>query len=73
MTRAAIDSPYLTAAEAVAYLKLRTKQALYYHIKENNLPVCRLGSTLRFDRADLDAWVRGTTVIALRRGRRLAS
>lgn len=64
-----IASPYLTAAEAVAYLKLRTKQALYYHIKENHLPVCRVGSALRFDRQDLDAWVRGTTTIELRRKR----
>lgn len=64
--------PYLTVAEALAYLQLRTKQALYYHIKENHLPVCRLGSTLRFDRADLDAWVRGTTVVERRRLRKVS-
>ena len=65
-----IESPYLTADEAVAYLKLKTKQALYYHIKENRLPTCRRGRTLLFDRADLDAWIRGTTVIDLRRQRK---
>lgn len=52
------ESPYLTAAEAVDYLKLRTKQALYHHIKQNRLPHGRIGSTLRFDRRELDAWLR---------------
>ena len=57
-----IETPYLTASEAVCYLKLRTKQALYRHIKENHLPSLRIGSTLRFDTRDLDAWLRGNAM-----------
>lgn len=65
-------TPYLTAAEAVSYLKLNTKQALYHHIKFNALPVCRIGSTLRFDTRELDAWLRGTTALEQRRALRSA-
>jgi excisionase family DNA binding protein len=57
-----IESPYLTAAEAVIYLKRRTKQALYHHIKHNRLPTWRIGSTLRFDKEDLDAWLRSNAM-----------
>jgi excisionase family DNA binding protein len=58
-----IDSPYLTSREALAYLRLNSLSALYSHIRENGLPVLRCGGDLRFDRRDLDAWLRGTTAI----------
>jgi excisionase family DNA binding protein len=54
-----IESPYLDSREAIAYLRLPSLRALYHHIKENRLPVLRVGEALRFDRRDLDAWVRG--------------
>lgn len=51
-------SPYLTSREAVEYLRLPSLSSLYSHIRENRLPVCRVGGQLRFDIRDLDAWVR---------------
>jgi excisionase family DNA binding protein len=55
----AIDSPYLTSKEALIYLRLPSLSSLYSHIRENRLPVCRVGGDLRFDTRELDAWVRG--------------
>lgn len=66
----AIDSPYLTVDEALVYLKLKTRSALYYHINHRKLPTLRMGSSYRFDRQELDAWLRGTTAIELVRARR---
>lgn len=54
-----VPSPYLTAHEAIAYLRLPSQSALYKHIRERNLPYCRIGRHYRFDRRELDAWVRG--------------
>ena len=65
-----IESPYLTSREALVYLRLRTLSALYSHIRENKLPVLRCGGDLRFDKRELDAWLRGTTAIELERARR---
>lgn len=64
-----VRSPYLTSREACVYLRLRTLSALYSHIRENKLPVLRCGGDLRFDTRELDAWLRGTTSIALVRSR----
>lgn len=55
----AFDSPYLTSQQAVKYLVLPSLSSLYSHIRENGLPVCRVGGSLRFDTRELDAWVRG--------------
>ena len=54
-----IESPYLTSREALAYLRIPSLGALYGHIRQNRLPVCRVGGGLRFDTRDLDAWVHG--------------
>lgn len=55
-----VQSPYLTAKGAAEYLQLPSVYALDYHIRENRLPVCRsLGGLRRFDKRELDAWVRG--------------
>ena len=54
-----VASPYLTAAEAIAYLKLGSKKALYRLINEHRLPYCRRGRLYLFDVRDLDAWVHG--------------
>jgi len=58
-----IESPYLTAEEAAAYLRMSVK-ALDRQIREGRLPVAgRVGrgakSRRRFDKRELDAWVRG--------------
>jgi hypothetical protein len=67
-----IVTPYLTSREAVLYLKLPSLGALYGHIRENRLPTLRAGGGLRFDVRELDAWLRGTTVIELIRQKRRA-
>ena len=60
-----IPSPYLDAWEAIDYLRLPTtakdkgKSALYGLITEHALPYLRCGRNYRFDRRELDAWLRG--------------
>lgn len=66
-----VDSPYLTSKGAVEYLQLPSLSSLYSHIRENRLPVCRAGGDLRFDKRELDAWLRGTTAIELARAHRI--
>ncbi len=63
-----VESPYLTTLEAVAYLRLPSRSSLYTKIREHRLPVLRAGGELRFDKRELDAWLRGTTSIELARG-----
>lgn len=63
-------SPYLTAREAVDYLRLRTLSCLYYHIKQNKLPTLRRGSRYLFEKTELAAWLAGTNSIDLWRKRR---
>ena len=62
MTRAAA-SPYLTAREAVDYVRAGSLSALYRLIREHRLPFCRVGRLYRFDTRDLDAWMHGQNVI----------
>lgn len=52
------ESPYLTAAEAIAYLRLGSQSALYRLVREHRLPFCRRGRLYLFDTRELDAWVR---------------
>lgn len=54
-----IVSPYLTAAEAVDYLKLGSDSALYRLIREHKLPTCRRGRLYLFDVREIDAWAHG--------------
>jgi excisionase family DNA binding protein len=68
-----IDSPYLTSQEAIAYLNLPSLSSLYSHIRENRLPVLRSGRALRFDKRELDAWLRGMSAIELVRQRKVSA
>lgn len=52
-----IESPYLTPAEAIAYLRCGSRSALQRLIAEHRLPYCRRGAKLLFDRYDLDEWL----------------
>lgn len=52
-------SPYITAAEAIAYLRLGSQSALYRLVREHEMPHCRRGRLYLFDTRELDAWVRG--------------
>ena len=53
--------PYLTAREAMAYLKVNSQSALYRLIREHRMPFCRVGRLYRFDVRELDAWAHGHT------------
>jgi excisionase family DNA binding protein len=53
------ESPYLTAAEAIAYLKLGSQSALYRLVREHRLPFCRRGRLYLFDTREVDAWAHG--------------
>jgi excisionase family DNA binding protein len=52
-------SPYLTAREAIAYLRLGSQSALYRLVRQHALPFCRRGGRYLFDTRELDAWVHG--------------
>lgn len=54
-------SVYLSVQEAAEYLRLRP-QTLYNKISRRELPHFKVGNRVLFDRAQLDAWVRGHAV-----------
>lgn len=69
-----IESPYLTAAEAIAYLRLGSPSALYHLIREHKLPYGRRGRLYLFDTRELDAWVHGhDSAIEWARAQRVAA
>lgn len=57
--RALADAIWLTSDEAVRYLKMRSRKALYQAVRRAQVPVHRLGRRLRFRRAELDALLLG--------------
>lgn len=68
----AIDSPYLTPAEAAQYLRYASVGALYKAIPKAGIPVRRRGRSLLFHRDDLDRWLAGARVDHLHREARQA-
>jgi len=56
---AKLSTPYLTAREAMAYLKVGSQSALYRLIREHRMPFCRIGRLYRFEKDELDAWAHG--------------
>lgn len=48
------DSVWLTVEEAVSYLGLRSRMALYQAVRRGQIPVHHLGRRLRFRRSELD-------------------
>ena len=69
-----MTSPYLTARETIAYLRIGSQSAFYRLIREHGLPFCRVGRLYRFDRRELEAWMRGfgSALEQLRQERRRA-
>lgn len=68
------ESPYLTAHEAILYLKLGSQSALYRLVREHRLPFCRRGRLYLFDTREIDAWVHGHgSAIEMARVQRRAS
>jgi excisionase family DNA binding protein len=56
---ATVESPYLTAKEAVEYLKLGSLNALYRLVNQHRLPTCRRGRLYLFDKREIDIWLHG--------------
>lgn len=51
----------------MAYLRIKHMQQFHYLIKEQGLPALRCGGRYRFDKRELDAWLRGTNALELKR------
>ena len=64
-------TPYLTTDGLIGYLELGSESAVYRLIREHQMPFCRVGRLYRFDRREIDAWMRGhSSALALvRHGR----
>jgi hypothetical protein len=56
----AFYSPYLSAHEAVRYLRLGSLGSLYRLCREHRLPYGRRGKTYIFDVRKIDRWVEAT-------------
>lgn len=54
------ESPYMTSAEAMVYLRLPSRSSLQRLITEHRLPYGRLGRRLIFDRRQIDSWVQNS-------------
>jgi len=50
-----VPTDWLTADEAVAYLRFPSRDALYQAVHRGQLPAHRIGRRLRFRRSELDA------------------
>lgn len=48
---------WLTVKEVAEYLKLST-DLIYKFAQQGKIPVSRIGNQWRFDREEIDAWVR---------------
>jgi excisionase family DNA binding protein len=55
-----VPGGWLTADQAMAYLGLPSRRALYMAIRRGQVPVHRLGRRMRFDPRELDEALRGT-------------
>jgi excisionase family DNA binding protein len=56
---AAAGQVWMTADEAATYLRLRSRRALYDHVRRGRVKAHRLGRLLRFHRLELDALLQG--------------
>ena len=46
----------MTVKQAAAYLQVN-EQVLYRYVREDKVPVARMGATIRFKKSVLDAWL----------------
>ena len=51
-----LDKEVMTIDQVAHYLQLH-KQVVYRHVKNGNIPVSRIGATMRFKRSVIDAWL----------------
>lgn len=52
-----MSDKWLTVKEVAEYLKLST-DLIYKFAQQGKIPVSRIGSQWRFDREEIDAWVK---------------
>ncbi|HTP24061.1 MAG TPA: helix-turn-helix domain-containing protein [Anaeromyxobacteraceae bacterium] len=53
-SRRAIEAVWLNVEDAVSYLGLRSRMALYQAVRRGQVPAHRFGRRLRFRRSELD-------------------
>ena len=58
----------MTIDQLACYLQLH-KQVVYRHIKNGNIPVSRIGATIRFKKSVIDEWLEDTALRSLRKSR----
>ncbi len=58
----------MTIDQVAEYLQLH-KQVVYRHVKKKTIPASRIGSTLRFKRSVIDAWLEDSALENLRQER----
>ncbi|MFH1039040.1 MAG: helix-turn-helix domain-containing protein [PVC group bacterium] len=58
----------MTIDQVAEYLQLH-KQVVYRHVKKRSIPASRIGSTLRFKKSVIDAWLTDSALENLRRER----
>ncbi|MCX6339731.1 MAG: helix-turn-helix domain-containing protein [Candidatus Aureabacteria bacterium] len=67
-TRATQCYPEVMTIDQVAdYLHLH-KQVVYRHVKRGNIPASRIGTTIRFKKSVIDAWLEDSAMRSLTRG-----
>ncbi len=63
------DYPEVMNIDQLAgYLQLH-KQVIYRHIKSGNIPVSRIGATIRFKKSVIDEWLEDSALQSLRESR----
>ena len=55
----------MTIGQVAAYLQLN-KQVVYRHVRKGNIPVSRIGATLRFKKSIIDRWLADSALGSLR-------
>ncbi len=62
----AADVPeIMTIGQVAVYLQLN-KQVVYRHVRKGNIPVSRIGATLRFKKSIIDRWLADSALSSLR-------
>lgn len=57
----------MTIDQVAGYLHLH-KQVVYRHVKRGNIPASRIGTTIRFKKSVIDAWLEDSAMRSLKRG-----
>jgi len=58
----------MTIEQLSGYLQLH-KQVIYRHIRSGNIPVSRIGATIRFKKSVIDEWLEDSALRSLQKSR----